>query len=87
MTAPVRATDCVVDDYADEGRRERSWFGEGVVKYHRTIGSIVATLRRHGFQLELIDEPLPAPEQVAAHPNLAIHRRRPPILLVAGRVR
>ncbi|GAA1599494.1 hypothetical protein GCM10009804_65130 [Kribbella hippodromi] len=84
MTAAV-AVDCGVDDYADEGRRERTWFVEGVVKYHRTIGSIVGSLRRHGFQLELIDEPLPTREQAAAHPHLAIHRRRPPILLVAAR--
>jgi hypothetical protein len=39
------------------------WFTAAV--YHRTIGSIVATLRRHGFRLELLDEPLPAPDQVA----------------------
>ncbi|GAA2839093.1 class I SAM-dependent methyltransferase [Kribbella solani] len=85
MTAPMVAADGVVDDYADEGRRERTWFVDRVVKYHRTIGSIVATLRRHGFQLEVLDEPLPTPEQVAAHPHLAIHRRRPPVLLVAAR--
>ncbi|WP_432885761.1 class I SAM-dependent methyltransferase [Kribbella sp. CA-245084] len=85
MTAPVVAADCVVDDYADEGRRERSWFVDGVVKYHRTIGSIVLSLRRHGFRLESLDEPLPTPAQVAAYPHLAIHRRRPPILLVSAR--
>ena len=85
MTAPRVGADCVVDDYADEGRRERTWFVDGVVKYHRTIGSIVATLRRHGFHLDLIDEPVPTPAQVAAHPHLAIHRRRPPILLVSAR--
>ncbi|WP_329004971.1 class I SAM-dependent methyltransferase [Kribbella sp. NBC_00709] len=84
MTAPMVAGDCVVDDYADEGRRERTWFVDRVVKYHRTIGSMVATLRRHGFRLELVDEPLPTPEQVAAQPHLAIHRRRPPILLVSA---
>ncbi|RZU13541.1 methyltransferase family protein [Kribbella rubisoli] len=85
MTAPVVTADCVVDDYADEGRRERSWFVDGVVKYHRTIGSIVLSLRRHGFRLESLDEPLPTLDQVAAHPHLAIHRRRPPILLVSAR--
>lgn len=85
MTAPLVAADCVVDDYADEGRRERSWFVDGVVKYHRTIGSIVSSLRRHGFRLEYLDEPLPTPDQVAAHPHLTVHRRRPPVLLVSAR--
>ncbi|MFI5691876.1 class I SAM-dependent methyltransferase [Kribbella sp. NPDC051586] len=85
MTAPVVAADCLVDNYADEGRRERTWFVAGVVKYHRTIGSIVATLRRHGFRLESLDEPLPTSDQVATCPHLAIHRRRPPILLISAR--
>ena len=84
VTAPVVAADCVVDDYADEGRRERTWFVEGVVKYHRTIGTILGVLRRHGFRLELVDEPLPTVEQVAAHPHLVVHRRRPPVLLVSA---
>ncbi|MEV0795257.1 class I SAM-dependent methyltransferase [Kribbella sp. NPDC050459] len=85
MTAPRVAADCVVDDYADEGRRERTWFVEGVVKYHRTIGTVVATLHRHGLRVERVDEPVPTPGQVAARPSLAIHRRRPPILLVSAR--
>ncbi|MEV0796105.1 class I SAM-dependent methyltransferase [Kribbella sp. NPDC050281] len=86
MTAPVVAADCVVDDYADEGVRRRSWFVDGVIKYHRTIGSTLAALRRHGFSLDVVDEPLPTPDQVAHHPHLAIHRRRPPVLLVASRL-
>ncbi|WP_350279597.1 methyltransferase domain-containing protein [Kribbella sp. HUAS MG21] len=85
LTAPLVAADCVVDDYAAEGRRERTWIVDSVIKYHRTIGSIVATLHRHGFRLERLDEPLPTPEEVAANPALAIHRRRPPILLIAAR--
>ncbi|WP_406049261.1 class I SAM-dependent methyltransferase [Kribbella sp. NBC_00889] len=84
MTAPVIAADCVVDDYADEGVRRRSWFVDGVIKYHRTVGSTLAALRRHGFSLDVVDEPLPTPDQVAHHPHLAIHRRRPPVLLVAS---
>ena len=87
MTAPVVAADCVVDDYADEGVRERTWFVEGVIKYHRTIGTVVRTLHRHGLRMERLDEPMPNPEQVVAQPSLAVHRRRPPILLIAARVR
>ncbi|TCC16233.1 class I SAM-dependent methyltransferase [Kribbella speibonae] len=87
MTAPVVAADCVVDDYADEGRRERTWFVDGVIKYHRTIGTVFGTLHRHGLQVERLDEPMPNPEQVVAQPSLAVHRRRPPILLIAARVR
>jgi SAM-dependent methyltransferase len=84
MTAPLVAADCVVDDYADEGPRQRAWFVDGVVKYHRTIGTILAALRLHGFRLEVVDEPLPTAEQVERSPRLAVHRRRPPLLLVSA---
>jgi SAM-dependent methyltransferase len=84
VTAPLAAADCVVDDYADEGPRQRAWFVDGVVKYHRTIGTILGALRRSGLRLEVVDEPLPTAEQVEREPQLAIHRRRPPLLLVRG---
>jgi SAM-dependent methyltransferase len=84
MTAPVVAADCVVDDYADEGVRRRSWFVDGVIKYHRTIGTLLGTLQAHGFRLDVVDEPLPTPDQVVRHPHLAIHRRRPPVLLIGA---
>ena len=84
MTAPRVAADGVIDDYADEGLRRRAWFVDGVIEYHRTIGSILAALRQHGFGLLVVDEPLPTADQVARHPHLAIHRRRPPLLLVAA---
>lgn len=84
VTAPLAAADCVIDDYADEGPRQRAWFVDGVVKYHRTIGTILGALRRHGFRLEVVDEPVPGVEQVERQPQLAVHRRRPPLLLVVG---
>ena len=84
MTAPLDAADCVVDDYADEGLRQRAWFVDGVIKYHRTLGTTLGTLRHHGFRLSSVDEPLPTKDQVERHPHLAVHRRRPPILLVAA---
>ena len=84
VTAPMAAAECVVDDYADEGPRQRAWFVDGVIKYHRTIGTILGVLRRHGFRLEVVDEPLPTAEQVERQPRLAVHRRRPPLLLVCA---
>jgi len=84
VDAPVVAADCVVDDYADEGVRRRSWFVDGVIKYHRTIGTLLGTLQAHGFRLDVVDEPLPTPDQVVRHPHLAIHRRRPPVLLIGA---
>jgi SAM-dependent methyltransferase len=84
VTAPL--VEGTLDDYADEGARQRTWFGRPVVKYHRTLATTVATLQRHGFSLQAVQEPLPTEAQVAAHPHLAIHRRRPPLLLIAAQL-
>lgn len=84
VTAPL--AEGTLDDYADEGPRQRTWFVDGVVKYHRTLGTTLATLQRHGFSLQAVQEPLPTQVQAAAHPHLAIHRRRPPLLLVAAQL-
>lgn len=84
VTAPVTAAECIVDDYADEGPRQRAWFVDGVVKYHRTVGTILSVLREHHFRLDVVDEPLPSVEQVQRHPQLAVHRRRPPLFLVSA---
>ncbi len=84
VTAPLQARDDGLDSYADEGPRQRNWFVDDVVKYHRTTSSVLGALLRHGFQLDVVDEPQPSPEQVRANPRLAIHRARPPLLLVAA---
>jgi len=84
VTAPAEASDDRLDSYVDEGPRQRKWFGQDVVKYHRTVSSILGALRRHGLHLDAVDEPQPSPEQLQRTPHLAIHRQRPPLLVVAA---
>jgi SAM-dependent methyltransferase len=84
MTAPLTAGEGVVDDYADEGPRQRTWLVDGVIKYHRTLGTLTGVLRQHGFRLDVVDEPLPTAEQIERAPHLAVHRRRPPLLLMSA---
>jgi SAM-dependent methyltransferase len=71
-----------VDRYAEEGRRDTRWFVDGVVKYHRTVASYVNGLIDAGLILVRLDEPVP--EALAARPDLNLHRRRPPFLLLAA---
>lgn len=85
VTAPLEASDGLVDDYADEGRRQRTWFVDGVVKFHRTVGSTVEALLAAGFAVEALREPQPSLGQVEAKPHLAVHRRRPPLLVISAR--
>jgi ubiquinone/menaquinone biosynthesis C-methylase UbiE len=72
-----------VDDYHLEGKRETKWFINGVIKYHRTVETYVTTLISAGFSLYSLKEPVPihGPSAVS---DLDLHRRRPPLLLLAA---
>jgi SAM-dependent methyltransferase len=72
-----------LDGYLDEGPRKTDWLAKGVIKQHRTIGTYVNLLVRSGFSLSHVDEWGPSHEQVAARPDWADERQRPPFLLVA----
>jgi SAM-dependent methyltransferase len=74
-----------VDRYLDEGPRTTDWLAKRVIKQHRTIATYFALLRRAGFAVTHIDEWGPSREQVAAQPELAPERERPPFLIVACR--
>ena len=93
-TAPSRAEWAVdaagratwpLDRYLDEGPRTTTWLTRSVTKQHRTIATYVNALVAAGFALTHLDEWGPSAEQVAAHPEWANERQRPPFLLVAAR--
>ena len=74
-----------VDRYLDEGPRSTDWLAKGVIKQHRTLATYINTLVRLGFALSHVEEWAPTEEQIAAQPNWADERQRPPFLLVAAR--
>ena len=74
-----------VDSYQQEGTRVTNWLANGVIKQHRTIGTLLNRLIRAGFTIAHVEEWGPSNEQVAAHPELAEERERPMILLVSAR--
>lgn len=69
-------------DYFRRGRRDTSWFLDGVVKYHRTVGDVVTALLRAGFRLDALQEPEPVDGAVERQPSLARHLDRPPLLVI-----
>ncbi|KAA2213149.1 class I SAM-dependent methyltransferase [Teichococcus oryzae] len=73
-----------VDGYLREGPRVTDWLAPGVVKQHRTLGTLLTLLIRAGFTLRHVEEWGPAEAQVAAQPELAAERERPAFLLVAA---
>jgi ubiquinone/menaquinone biosynthesis C-methylase UbiE len=73
-----------VDGYLDEGPRSTDWLTKGVIKQHRTLATYLNMLLRVGFTLRHVEEWGPTEEQIAAHPQWADDRRRPPFLLIGA---
>lgn len=73
-----------VDGYQEEGARVTDWLAEGVVKQHRTLGTVLNLLIRVGFSIRHVEEWGPTPAQVAERPELAEERERPMFMIVAA---
>jgi SAM-dependent methyltransferase len=74
-----------VDGYQREGPRTTDWLAKGVVKQHRTLGTLLNLLLAAGFAIDHVEEWAPTEAQVAAQPALAEERERPMMLLVRAR--
>jgi SAM-dependent methyltransferase len=74
----------VAGRYDIEGRRDQSWFIDGVVKYHRRLSTILGLILAAGLELRTVTEPGPTPQALAARPELDRHLRQPPILVLAA---
>jgi SAM-dependent methyltransferase len=76
-----------LDAYLAEGERRTDWLAKGVVKHHRSIGTVVNALLAAGFALTHLEEWGPDAAQITAHPEWSLERDRPPFLLVGARKR
>jgi hypothetical protein len=61
-----------------------SRLAKGVMKQHRALETTLNTLIRNDFAIRHIEEWSPAPEQIAANPDLAEETDRPMFLFVAA---
>jgi len=73
-----------IDSYQVEGPRTTNWLAEGVVKQHRTIGTLFRLLDEAGFTVTRLVEWGPSDEDLATQPELAEERDRPMMLLMAA---
>ncbi|MBK5416741.1 class I SAM-dependent methyltransferase [Pseudomonas sp. TH31] len=73
-----------LDSYQLEGERVTNWLAEGVIKPHRTVGTLLNTLIAAGFTIRHVNEWGPSDAQVVAQPALAEERERPMMMLVGG---
>ncbi|GGF82451.1 methyltransferase [Paenibacillus albidus] len=71
-----------LDDYQEEGIREQHWYIDGVIKYHRTLSTLINTLIAHGLVLEKVIEPQSIPAGLELMPGLSNERRKPSFILL-----
>ncbi|GHG92463.1 class I SAM-dependent methyltransferase [Comamonas sp. JC664] len=74
-----------LDAYQVEGPRTTDWLAPGVLKYHRTLGTLLNALLDTGFSLRRVNEWGPSDADLAATPALAEERERPMMVLVSAR--
>jgi ubiquinone/menaquinone biosynthesis C-methylase UbiE len=74
-----------VDDYARETTRTQQWLGTAVTKHHRRLATLIGGVIAAGLTLTGIDEPYPDDQTLTRRPDLAEHRRRPPLLIIGAR--
>lgn len=72
----------MLDNYGEEGMRKQHWFIDGVIKYHRTLATVINTLLETGFRITQVLEPSPLAEAEKHNKSLRNECRRPPFLMV-----
>jgi SAM-dependent methyltransferase len=84
VTAPDGTRTWLLDGYLAEGPRRTDWLADGVLKYHRTLGTTLTQLAHAGFTITHVEDWGPTPAQIQARPDWALERERPMFLLVAA---
>lgn len=72
-----------INSYQSEGRRKTKWYVDGVIKYHRLMGTYLNSLIKEGFAVKYVEEFGPTPEQIQANPALQEEIERPMFVLVS----
>lgn len=72
-----------VDRYFIEGKRDTSFLGENVIKYHRTLTTYLNSLLKQGFKINEITEPKPSTEMLNEFSEMKDELRRPMMLLIS----
>jgi SAM-dependent methyltransferase len=73
-----------VDNYQDEGVRQTNFLGHKVIKYHRTVASILNSVIDSGFAIKQISEPKPSEEIIEKYPMMKDELRRPIFIMVSA---
>lgn len=74
-------------NYMKSGKREVTWFIDGVIKYHRTFSQIINTLNECGLKIEKMLEPLPSEEDIRFIPEMIKEIHKPNFLIIRAEKR
>lgn len=73
-----------IDRYLDEGKRVSRWFVDGVVRYHRTVATLINSLIDTGFRITRVLEPHASEEAERRNPDLLEERKAPAFIFIAA---
>ncbi|QHT62407.1 class I SAM-dependent methyltransferase [Paenibacillus lycopersici] len=73
-----------VDDYSVEGMRETRFLENDVIKYHRTVSTMLNALIEAGFVIRKLSEPQPPKAMLDTVPGMRDELRRPMFLMIAA---
>ena len=76
-----------VDNYFFEGKRNTSFLGEDVTKYHKTLTTYINCLISCNFLITEICEPTPTKEMLNGNSLMKNELRRPMMLIIAAKKR
>lgn len=74
-----------ISNYSIDGKRESKWFVDGVVKYHRTFSSIINSLIKAGFVIDLVNEPIPTEDIIKEYPAYNDNIHKPDFLIIRAK--
>lgn len=74
-----------VDNYFFESKRNASFLGESVTKYHKTITTYINGLLNAGFEITGVTEPQPTDEMLKTIEGMKDELRRPMMLIISAR--
>lgn len=72
-----------VDNYFVEGKRNTTFLGEDVVKYHRTLTTYLNSLLILGFKIKEVIEPEPSEQMLKEFSEMKDELRRPMMILIS----
>lgn len=69
-------------NYNQPGKREITWYVDGVIKYHRPFSKLINALVDAGFNIEKIIEPQPSKEAIEKLPKIVKEFIKPSFIVI-----